>query len=104
MVVGSDCLDLGWDSGGRAGGFRPPSCARRPRDHAHDVGLLHDQEILAIDLDLGSRPFAEEHGVANHQVDGNELAFVIASAGPNSDDLSLLRLFLDGIRYNNTAL
>ena len=23
-------------------------------DHAHDVGLLHDQQLLAVDLDLGA--------------------------------------------------
>src|SRR6059058_4432828 len=27
--------------------------------HAHDIGFLHDQKILAIDLDLGAGPFAE---------------------------------------------
>src|SRR5580698_6464611 len=28
-------------------------------DHTHDVGLLHDQKVLAVDLDLGAGPFAE---------------------------------------------
>src|SRR3981081_1188730 len=28
-------------------------------DHAHDVGFLHDHQVLAIDLDLGARPLAE---------------------------------------------
>jgi len=28
-------------------------------DHAHDVGLLHDQQVLAVDLDLRARPFAK---------------------------------------------
>jgi hypothetical protein len=30
-------------------------------DDAHDVGLLHDQEILAVEHDLGARPLAEQH-------------------------------------------
>src|SRR5215467_12958828 len=34
-------------------------------EHAHDVGLLHDQELLAIDLDLGAGPLAEQHAVAD---------------------------------------
>src|SRR5437868_12478491 len=38
-------------------------------DDAHDVGLLHDQEILAVDLDLGARPFAEQHEIADLDVD-----------------------------------
>src|SRR5271155_4421247 len=28
-------------------------------DHAHDVGLFHDQKILTADLDFGARPFPE---------------------------------------------
>src|SRR4051812_15913688 len=76
----------------------------RALDHADDFALLHDQEILATDLDLGPRPFAEEHGVADGDVDGGDPAPVIASAGPDGDDLSLLRLFLNGIGYDNTAL
>src|SRR5262249_32622328 len=32
-------------------------------DDAHDVGLLHDQELLAVDLHFGARPFAEQHEV-----------------------------------------
>ena len=28
-------------------------------NHAHDVGFLHDHEVLAIELDLGARPLAE---------------------------------------------
>src|SRR5487761_983708 len=42
-------------------------------DHAHDVGLLHDQELLALELDLGARPFAEQHAVAGLDADRNEL-------------------------------
>src|ERR1700690_917083 len=33
-------------------------------ENAHDVGLLHDEEILAVDLHFGTRPFAEQHEVA----------------------------------------
>src|SRR5215467_10398974 len=28
-------------------------------DDAHDVGLLHDQELFAVDLHFGARPLAE---------------------------------------------
>ena len=36
----------------------------RSGDHAHDVGLFHDDQLLAVELDLGARPFAEQHPVA----------------------------------------
>src|SRR5246127_4669285 len=36
----------------------------RSGDHAHDVGLLHDQEFLAVELDFGAGPFAEQHAIA----------------------------------------
>ena len=62
-------------------------------DHAHDVGLLHDQEFLAVDLDLGARPLAEQHAVADLQVDRDELAALVAAAGTDGDDLALRAAF-----------
>src|SRR6478752_4348108 len=56
-------------------------------DHAHDVGLLHDQEFLAVELDLCARPLAEQHAVARFQVDRNELAVLVAAAGADCNDL-----------------
>src|SRR4051812_17262777 len=47
-------------------------------EHSHDVGLLHDEELLAIDLDLGAGPFAEQDAVAGLQLDRNELAGFVA--------------------------
>src|SRR4051812_19368913 len=58
-------------------------------DHAHDVGLLHDQEVIAVDLDFGARPLAEQHAIAWLEVDGDELAGLIASARADCDDLAL---------------
>ena len=49
-------------------------------EHAHDVALLHDQVLDAIDLDLGARPFAEQHAVADLEVDRDELAALVAAA------------------------
>ena len=74
------------------------------RDHAHDVGLLHDQEILAVDLDLGAGPLAEQHAVAGLQVDRDQLAGLVASAGTHGQDFTFLRLLLDGIRDDDPAL
>src|SRR5215468_11039555 len=60
-------------------------------DHAHDVGLLHDQEFVAVELHLGARPLAEQNLVAGPNVDRDQLAVLVASAGPDGDDLALHR-------------
>src|SRR6266478_8985981 len=66
-------------------------------DDAHDVALLHDQELFAVDLDFGARPFAEQHPVADLDIDGDQLAGLVAAAGANGDDLALGGLFLGGV-------
>ena len=37
-------------------------------DDAHDVRFLHDHQLLAVELDLGARPLAEQHAVAGLDV------------------------------------
>jgi hypothetical protein len=76
----------------------------RAFDHAHDVGLLHDQELLTVDLDLCPRPLAEQDPLARLEFDGSELAVLIADAGSDGDDLALLRLFLNGVGNDDPAL
>src|SRR5262245_51885697 len=66
-------------------------------DDAHDVALLHDQEILAVDLDLGARPLAEQHAIADFDVDRDQLAGLVAAAGPDRDRLALRGLLLGGV-------
>jgi hypothetical protein len=66
-------------------------------DHAHDVGFLHDQEILAIELDLGARPLAEQHAVAGLDVDRDQLAAFVAAARADGDDFAFRRFFLGAI-------
>src|SRR5215212_4177986 len=73
-------------------------------DHAHDVGLLHDQEILALDLHLGARPLAEQHAVASLHVDRDQLAVLVTPARADSNDLALRRLLLGSIRNDDAAL
>ena len=77
--------------------------ATRLVEHAHDVGLLHDQELLAVDLDLGARPFAEQHAVADLDVDRDELAGLVAAARADGDDLALRGLFLGGVGNDDAA-
>src|SRR5271169_5666725 len=73
-------------------------------DHAHDVGLLHDQEFLAVELDLGARPLAEQHLVAGLQIDRDQLAGLVAASRADGDDLALARLFLRGVGDDDAAL
>src|SRR6185437_9815988 len=93
-------LRIGWMmliSGGFLGG-------RDAFDDAHDVGFLHDQEFLAVDLDLGAAPLAEQDPVAGLDVEGNELAVFVAGARAGGDDFALLRLLLGGVRNDDAAL
>src|SRR5438105_6560177 len=79
-------------------------CVCGLRDHAHDVGLLHDQELLAVELDLGARPLAEQHAVAGLDVDRNELAGLVAAAGADGNHFAFLRLLLGGVGVDDAAL
>ena len=83
---------------------RQPSPRNYVRDHAHDVGFLHDQEVLTVDLDLGAGPLAEEDAIARLDIEGYELAALIAGARADGDDFALLRLFLGGIGDDDAAL
>src|SRR5271154_6496908 len=67
-------------------------------DDAHDVALLHDDELFALDLDLGAGPFAEEHPIARLDVERMCLAILAARSGSDGDAFALHRLFLDGVR------
>src|SRR5580700_8449677 len=73
-------------------------------DYAHDVGLLHDEELLAVDLDLSAAPLAKQDPVTGLEVERNELAAFVAGAGADSDDFALLRLLLSGVRNDDAAL
>src|SRR5882757_3212545 len=72
--------------------------------HAHDVGLLHDQEFLAIELDLGPRPFAEQHTIADLEVGRDQLAGFVAAARTDRRDFALRGLFLGAVWNDDAAL
>ena len=82
---------------------RPSSWPAVSSIDAHDVALLHDQEILAVDLDLGARPFAEQHAVADLDVDRNELAGLVAATRADGDDFTLRGLLLGGVGNDDAA-
>src|ERR1700730_6910806 len=72
-------------------------------EHAHDVALLHDEVIDAVDLDLGAGPFSEQHAVASLQVDRDQLAVLVAATGTDGDDLAFGGFLLRGIGNDNPA-
>src|SRR5580704_18196219 len=82
----------------------PPLSVIRLGDHAHDVGFLHDQKLVAVELDFGARPLAEQHAVAGFDAHRGELAALVAAAGADGDDLALLRLFLHRVGNDDAAL
>src|SRR5258706_13313755 len=73
-------------------------------EHAHDVALLHDQEVLPVELDLGARPFAEQHAVADLEVDWDQLAGFVTAARTDRGDFALRGLFLGGVWNDDAAL
>src|SRR5215471_7106282 len=71
--------------------------------HPHQVAFLHDHVLDAVELDFGPRPLAEQHPVADLDVDRDELAALIATTWADGNDLSFLRFFLRGIRNDDAA-
>src|ERR1700694_5263994 len=76
----------------------------RLSEHAHDVAFLHDQKFLAVELDLGARPLAEQHAVADLEVDRDQLAGFVAAARTDRRDLALRGLFLGAVGNDDPAL
>src|ERR1700761_1898735 len=72
-------------------------------DDAHDVGLLHDQKFLTIQLHLGAGPFAEQDLVAVFDVERHKLPGFVTGSGPNGDNFAFHRLFLGCVGDDNPA-
>src|SRR3954451_5737329 len=73
-------------------------------EHAHDVAFLHDQQLVAVELDLGAGPLAEQHAVAGLDAHRRQLAPRTAGTRADRQDLALHRLFLGGVRDDQAAL
>src|SRR5689334_18571049 len=85
--------------------FRPraAACCDLALEDAHDVALLHNEEFLPVDLHLGARPLAEQHLVALLDVEGRDLAGLVAGAWADGDDLALLRFLGCRVRNDDAA-
>src|SRR4051794_29650354 len=86
------------------GGSRGPLSRPGLFDDPPDVGLLYDQEILAIDAHLGAGPLAKQDAVARLKIERGYLTILVASTGSNRDYLALLGLLLGGVRDDDPAL
>src|SRR5438132_11309198 len=84
--------------------FAPIDVSSSALDHAEDVLLAHDQMLFAVDLDLGAGVLAEQHGVADLDVERGDLALVVRFALADRDDLALLGLFLRGVGDDDSPL
>src|SRR5580704_6368366 len=89
---------------GRSFAAAPRGAVRRLSQHAHDVAFLHDQQFLAVELDLGTGPFAEQHAVADLEVDRDQLAGFIPAARTYRRDFALRGLFLGAVGNDDATL
>ena len=65
--------------------------------------FLHDDQVLAVELDLGAGPLAEQHPVAGLDVERLDLAVLAAGTRADGDDLALHRLFLGRVGDDDAA-
>src|SRR3954451_1484757 len=72
-------------------------------EYAHNVALLHDQVIDAVELNFGAGPFSEQDAVALLQLNRYQVALVIAATRTDGDDLPFRRLLLRGIGNDDPA-
>src|SRR5688572_4205887 len=84
-------------------GLRGSAYGRRPLDDAEDVAHLHHEQFLAVDLDLGAGPLAEQHLVALFDLERDVLALLVAGAGSYGDHLALHGLLFGGVGYDDAA-
>src|ERR1035438_9481288 len=61
-------------------------------EDAEDFFFTHDEEVFAVNLDLGAGIFAEQHAIACLHVEGEGFALVVALATANGDHFAFLRL------------
>src|SRR5437660_1749144 len=75
----------------------------RTGENSQNFVFFHDQEIFAIELNLGSGILAEQDPVALFYCQGEYLAFIVRAALADGDDFALLRLVFGAIRNDDSA-
>src|SRR5215472_4048136 len=76
---------------------------RAALDEAHDVGFLHDDQFLAVDLDFAPWPLAEEDTIAGLDIERVNLAVFATGTRPDGNNFPLHRLFLGGVGNDDPA-
>src|SRR5262249_38134077 len=71
--------------------------------HPHQIAFLHNHVLDAVELDFGPRPLAEQHPVADLDVDRDELAALVGTTRADGNTLPFLGFFLRGIRNDDAA-
>src|SRR5688500_10441239 len=71
-------------------------------DHCEQVVFLHDQQLVAVDLDGLARVLAEQDAVADLDVHGDQVALVALLARADGQNFALIRLF-GGVVGNDDA-
>ena len=72
-------------------------------DDAHDVFFAHHEQFFAFDLDGLTGILAEEHLVADLQIDGTDLAVFQHFAIADADDLALIGLLGGRVRNDDAG-
>src|SRR5690348_1146112 len=72
-------------------------------EHREEVVLAHDQVLFTVDLDLGPAVLAEQHAVAGLDLEGDDLAVLVAFARADGDDLGLDRFLLGRVGDEKTT-
>src|ERR1700679_860690 len=72
-------------------------------EDAEDFFFAHDQQLFAVQLDLGARVLAEEDVIPGLDVEREHLAFVVRLALADGDDFALLWVFFCGVRDDDSA-
>src|SRR5215469_309137 len=70
---------------------------------AEDFIFFHDDELFAVDLDLGAGVLAEQDAVAFFNGKWEGLAFVVGTAFAGGDDFALLRLVFGRVGNDDAA-
>jgi len=75
----------------------------RQLENRQDFLFTHDEEFLAVELDLLAGVLPEQDRVAGLDVQVDAASVVLDLAGADGDDLALLRLLLGGVRNDDSA-
>src|SRR3990167_2643835 len=72
-------------------------------DHCEQIVFLHDQQLVAVDLDSLARVLAEQNAVTDLHVQGDHVALVVLLAGADGQHFTLIGLFSGVVRDHDAG-